>query len=71
MLSVAVAETCWDESHNRSAVVDAYKLSRRDRRGRRAGGVALDVRGCFDCLGITIVTTGLNIYGLESGGRVT
>jgi len=30
--------------------MDDYKLFRRDRQGRRGGGVALDVRECFDCL---------------------
>ena len=29
--------------------MDVYKLFRRDRRGRRGGGVALSVRECFDC----------------------
>ncbi|KAF1425232.1 hypothetical protein FQV24_0000448, partial [Spheniscus mendiculus] len=30
--------------------MDGYKLFRRDRQGRRGGGVALYVRDCFDCL---------------------
>ncbi|GAB0203723.1 hypothetical protein GRJ2_002837900 [Grus japonensis] len=30
--------------------MDGYKLFRRDRQGRRGGGVALYVRECFDCL---------------------
>ncbi|KAF1501108.1 hypothetical protein FQV17_0014956, partial [Megadyptes antipodes antipodes] len=30
--------------------MDDYRLFRRDRRGRRGGGVALYVRECFDCL---------------------
>ncbi|KAK4827657.1 hypothetical protein QYF61_020429 [Mycteria americana] len=38
---VAIMKTWWDDSHNWSAAVDGYKLFRRDRQGRRGGGVAL------------------------------
>ncbi|KAK4819787.1 hypothetical protein QYF61_011387 [Mycteria americana] len=48
--TVAITETWWDDSHNWSAVMDGYKLFRRDRRGRRGGGVALYVRECLDSL---------------------
>ncbi|GAB0207696.1 hypothetical protein GRJ2_003235300 [Grus japonensis] len=47
---VAITETRWDDSHNWSAAMDGYKLFRRDRQGRRGGGVALYVKECFDCL---------------------
>ncbi|KAK4815431.1 hypothetical protein QYF61_002646 [Mycteria americana] len=47
---VAITETWWGESHNWSAAMDGYKLFRRDRRGRRGGGVALYVRECLDSL---------------------
>ncbi|GAB0189218.1 hypothetical protein GRJ2_001387100 [Grus japonensis] len=49
---LAITETWWDDLHNWSAAtaVDGYKLFRRDRQGRRGGGVALYVRECFDCL---------------------
>ncbi|KAK4810556.1 hypothetical protein QYF61_004519 [Mycteria americana] len=47
---VAITETWWDDSHNCSAAMDGYKLFRRDRRGRRGGGVALYVRECLDSL---------------------
>ncbi|GAB0206897.1 hypothetical protein GRJ2_003155300 [Grus japonensis] len=47
---VAITETWWDDLHNWSAAMDGYKLFRRDRQGRRGGGVALYVRECFDCL---------------------
>ncbi|KAM9591180.1 uncharacterized protein ACIBXB_006077 isoform 1-T3 [Morphnus guianensis] len=46
---VAITETWWDNSHDWSAAMDGYKLFRRDRQGRRGGGVALYVRECFDC----------------------
>ena len=45
---VAVMETWWDRSHDWSAAMDGYKLFRRDRQGRRGGGMALYVRECFD-----------------------
>ncbi|KAK4815696.1 hypothetical protein QYF61_006679 [Mycteria americana] len=47
---VAITETWWDDVHNWSAAMDGYKLFRRDRRGRRGGGVALYVRECLDSL---------------------
>ncbi|KAK4808573.1 hypothetical protein QYF61_009876 [Mycteria americana] len=47
---VAITETWWDDSHDWSAAMDGYKLFRRDRQGRRGGGVALYVRECFDCV---------------------
>ncbi|KAM9591497.1 uncharacterized protein ACIBXB_006298 [Morphnus guianensis] len=46
---VAITETWWDDSHEWSAAMDGYKLFRRDRQGRRGGGVALYGRECFDC----------------------
>ncbi|KAK4831654.1 hypothetical protein QYF61_018621 [Mycteria americana] len=47
---VAIMETWWDDSHNWSAAMGGYKLFRRDRRGRRGGGVALYVRECLGSL---------------------
>ncbi|KAK4810498.1 LOW QUALITY PROTEIN: hypothetical protein QYF61_004278 [Mycteria americana] len=47
---VAITEMWWDDSHDWSAAMDGYKLFRRDRQGRRGGGVALYVRECFDCV---------------------
>ncbi|GAB0178011.1 hypothetical protein GRJ2_000266400 [Grus japonensis] len=48
--TVAIRETWRDDSHNWAAAVDGYKLLRRDRQGRRGGGVSLYVRECLDCL---------------------
>ncbi|KAK4818855.1 hypothetical protein QYF61_020074 [Mycteria americana] len=47
---VAITETWWDDLHKWSAAMDGYKLFRRDRRGRRGGGVALYIRECLDSL---------------------
>ena len=38
---VDIIETWWDHSHDWSAVMDSDKLFRRDRQGRKGGGVAL------------------------------
>ncbi|KAK4813674.1 LOW QUALITY PROTEIN: hypothetical protein QYF61_017641 [Mycteria americana] len=47
---VAIMETWWDDLHNWSVAIDGYKLFRRDRQGRRGGGVALYVRESLDSL---------------------
>jgi len=39
---VAITEMWWDDSHDWSAAMDSCKLFRRDRRGKRGGGVAVD-----------------------------
>ncbi|PKU32378.1 mitochondrial fission process protein 1 [Limosa lapponica baueri] len=46
---VAITGMWWDDSHDWSAALDGYKLFRRDRQGRRRGGVALYVRECYEC----------------------
>ena len=46
---VAITETWWDESHDWSAAIDGYRLFRRDRQGRRGGGVALYIKRWIEC----------------------
>ena len=46
---VAITEIWWDKSHDWSVAIDGYRLFRRDRRGRRGGGVALYVKKWIDC----------------------
>ncbi|KAK4810861.1 hypothetical protein QYF61_008833 [Mycteria americana] len=46
---VAVTETWWDKSHDWSVAINGYRLFRRDRRGRRGGGVALYIKEWIDC----------------------
>ena len=48
--TVAITQTWWDDLHKWTAAMDSYKLSRRDKQGRRSGGVALYLREHFDCL---------------------
>ncbi|KAK4816201.1 hypothetical protein QYF61_012666 [Mycteria americana] len=52
---IAITETRWDDSHNWNVAMDDQcgdELFRRDRQGRRGGGVALYVRECLDSLEI-------------------
>ena len=60
---VAITETWWDDSHDWSAAMDGNKLFRRDRQGKRGGGVALYVKGCFDCIELHDCDDKLNAYG--------
>ena len=41
---IAITETWWDESYDWNAALDGYRLFRRDRRGRRGGGIALYIK---------------------------
>ncbi|RMC01280.1 hypothetical protein DUI87_22233 [Hirundo rustica rustica] len=49
---VAIRETWWDESRGWSTARDGYKLFRRDRKGRRGGGVALYIKKALDTISI-------------------
>ncbi|RMC03233.1 hypothetical protein DUI87_20427 [Hirundo rustica rustica] len=49
---VASTETRWDDSNSWSTALNGYKLFRRDRKGRRGGGVALYISGAFGVIGI-------------------
>ena len=54
---VAITETWRDHSHDWRAAMDGYKLFRKDRQGRRGGGMALYVKECFE---VTELMTGDN-----------
>lgn len=47
---IAITEIWWDELHDQSAMIDGYKLFRRDRQGRRGGGVAVYAKTRIDCM---------------------
>ncbi|XP_058679888.1 coiled-coil domain-containing protein 171-like [Ammospiza caudacuta] len=49
---IAITEMWWHDSHGWSAALDGYKFFRRDRKGRRGGGVALYIREAFDTMAI-------------------
>ncbi|XP_068520926.1 uncharacterized protein [Anas acuta] len=47
---IAITEAIWwDKSHNWNTGMEGYKLYRRDRQGRKGGGVALYVKKWIDC----------------------
>jgi len=46
---VAITETWWNNSHNWDTTTEGYWLVRRDRQGRKGGGVALYVKERIDC----------------------
>ncbi|GAB0203307.1 hypothetical protein GRJ2_002796300 [Grus japonensis] len=48
---IGISETWWEES---CAVMDGYRLFRRDRQGRRGGGVALYVTEGLDCTELSV-----------------
>ncbi|KAJ7422538.1 mitochondrial fission process protein 1 [Pitangus sulphuratus] len=51
---VAITETWWNDTHDWSAALDGYKCFRRDRRGRRVGGVAQYVRQSLGSLELEV-----------------
>jgi len=60
---VAIRETWWDNSHDWHAVMDVYRLFRKDRSTRRGGGVALYVREQLECIELGL---GANEERIES-----
>uniref|UniRef100_A0A8C8RGD0 Maestro heat like repeat family member 6 n=1 Tax=Pelusios castaneus TaxID=367368 RepID=A0A8C8RGD0_9SAUR len=46
---IGITETWWDNLRDWSTAMDGYKLFRKDRQGRRGGGVALYVKELYDC----------------------
>ncbi|GAB0199842.1 hypothetical protein GRJ2_002449600 [Grus japonensis] len=51
---IGISETWWEESCDWCAVMDGYRLFRRDRQGRRGGGVALYVTEGLDCTELSV-----------------
>ncbi|XP_050769715.1 macrophage immunometabolism regulator-like [Gymnogyps californianus] len=47
---VGITETWWDSSHDWSVAMEGYSIFRKDRPGRRGGGVALYVRDQLECM---------------------
>jgi len=46
---IALTGTWWDESHDWSVTINYYRLFRRDRRGKRGGGVAFYINISIQC----------------------
>ncbi|PKU45285.1 hypothetical protein llap_4421 [Limosa lapponica baueri] len=60
---VAITETWWDKSHDWSAAINGYKLFRRDRRGRRGGGIVLYIKKWLECEKLSLKNSRLKAYG--------
>ncbi|RMC22179.1 hypothetical protein DUI87_03052 [Hirundo rustica rustica] len=66
---VAITETWWDESHGWSTALNGYKLFRRDRQGRRGGGMALYIKQTFDTVGIETKEDGVECLWVKIKGK--
>lgn len=66
---VVIMETWWDHSYDCSAAKDGYKLLRKDREGRRGGGVALHVRECFNAVDLGAVNDKVDSLRVRTRGR--
>ncbi|RMB91816.1 hypothetical protein DUI87_31744 [Hirundo rustica rustica] len=66
---VAIMETWWDESYSLSTALNGYKIFRRDRKGRRGGGVALSIKAAFDTIGIETNEDGVECLWVRIKGK--
>ena len=51
---IGIRETWWDESCDWCAVMDGYRLFRRDRQGTQGRGVVLYIREGWDCMALAV-----------------
>jgi len=51
---VVITETRWDNSHDWHAVMDGFRIFRKDRPTRRGGGVALYMREQLECIELSL-----------------
>ena len=47
---MGVTETWWDNSHDWGITMDSYRLFRKDRQGKRGGGVTLYIKENLECI---------------------
>ncbi|RMC12129.1 hypothetical protein DUI87_11264 [Hirundo rustica rustica] len=66
---VVITETWWDVSNSWSTALDGYKLFRRERKGRRGGGVALYIKKAFDTIGIETNEDGVECLWVRIKGK--
>ncbi|KAK4806137.1 hypothetical protein QYF61_001060 [Mycteria americana] len=66
---VAITETWWDESHDWSAAIDGYRLFRREKQGRRGGGVALYIKKWIDCEELSLKNSHEQVESLWEASR--
>ncbi|TRZ14453.1 hypothetical protein HGM15179_012649 [Zosterops borbonicus] len=66
---VTITETWWDDSQSWSTALDGYKLFRRDKSGRRGGGVTLYIKEAFDAKGIETKEDGVECLWVRIKGK--
>ncbi|KAJ7415274.1 hypothetical protein BTVI_38760 [Pitangus sulphuratus] len=65
-----ISETWWDESCDWSALLDGYRLCRKDMQGRRGRGVALRVIEGLECMELTVGNGTVENSGVDLGTKV-
>ena len=60
---IGISETWWDESCGWCVAIDGYRLLKRDRQGRRGGGVAMYVKHGLDCVELQVAMAKLRASG--------
>lgn len=68
---VTVTQVGWGDFHHWSAARDGCKHLRRDRQGRRGGGVALYIRECSVCMELRNSDDEVECPWVRKGGRLT
>jgi len=66
---IAITEIWWDSSHDWHAVMEGYKLFRKDRPTRQSGGVALYMREQLDCIKLCLGVEGEQVESLWEDWR--
>ncbi|TRZ25108.1 hypothetical protein HGM15179_002011 [Zosterops borbonicus] len=66
---VTITETWRDDSHSWSTALNGYELFRRDRKGRRGGGMALYIKKVFDSIGIETNEDGVECLWVRIKGK--
>ncbi|TRZ10882.1 hypothetical protein HGM15179_016231 [Zosterops borbonicus] len=66
---VAITETWWNDSCSWSTALNGYRLFRRDRKGRRGGGVALYIKKAFDATDLETNEDGVESLWVRIKGK--
>jgi len=61
---IALTETWWDESHDWRVAINGYRLFRRDRQGKRGGGIALCIKKSIRCEELSLKNTQKQVESL-------
>lgn len=61
---MATTETCWDASHNMSAVTDGYKLLKNGQVKKRVGEIFLYAKIEIDCTKLVLKNNDVQVKSL-------